>query len=119
MDLFDAYQKSMLPSDQGFIVSSFFSPSSAYSRYEVVSYNPEKRTSVVDVVIKTGRLHQIRRHFSMIGYPVMGDPRYGRGNKNTRGMMLEAVSLGFTCPFLKKQVEFTVKDTDEPSKEPG
>ncbi|HPE89926.1 MAG TPA: hypothetical protein P5298_09705 [Spirochaetia bacterium] len=42
MDLFDAYQKSMLPSDQGFIVSSFFSPSSAYSRYEVVSYNNVK-----------------------------------------------------------------------------
>jgi len=92
---------------------------SALTHYEVVSYDPEKRTSVVDVVIKTGRLHQIRRHFSMIGYPVMGDPRYGRGNKNARGMMLEAVSLGFTCPFLKKLVEFTVKDTDEPSKEPG
>ena len=89
----------------------------ALTLYEVVSYNPEKRTSVVDVVIKTGRLHQIRRHFSMIGYPVMGDPRYGRGNKNARGMMLEAVSLGFTCPLLKKHIEFTVKAVEEPSQE--
>lgn len=38
MDLFDAYQKSALPKDHGFLVSSFFSANSAYSRYEVVSY---------------------------------------------------------------------------------
>jgi len=42
MDLFDAYAKSMLPKENGYIVSSFFSPSSAYSRYEVVSYSNVK-----------------------------------------------------------------------------
>lgn len=42
LELFDAYQKSMLPSEHGFIVSSFFSPNSAYSRYEIVSYNNVK-----------------------------------------------------------------------------
>ncbi len=42
MDLFDAYEKSQLPKDHGFIVSSFFSPNSAYSRYEIVSYNNVK-----------------------------------------------------------------------------
>lgn len=39
LDLYDAYTKSMLPYENGYIVSSFFSHSSAYSRYEVVSYN--------------------------------------------------------------------------------
>jgi hypothetical protein len=42
MDLFDAYSKNNLPSEQGFIVSSFFAANSAYSRYEVVSYNNVK-----------------------------------------------------------------------------
>lgn len=42
MDLFDAYTKNKLPSDLGFIVSSFFSSNTAYSRYEVVSYNNVK-----------------------------------------------------------------------------
>ncbi|HUX41318.1 MAG TPA: hypothetical protein VMV83_09160 [Rectinemataceae bacterium] len=42
MDLFDAYQKSALPKDHGFLVSSFFSASTAYSRYEVVSYSNVK-----------------------------------------------------------------------------
>lgn len=42
MDLFDAYNRSALPQDHGYLVSSFFSASSAYSRYEVVSYNNVK-----------------------------------------------------------------------------
>lgn len=80
---------------------------SAVTGYEVVSYNPETNTSLVNVIIKTGRLHQIRRHFDMIGFPVMGDPKYGKGNKNTEGMKLSAVSLRFKCPFQKREVEFT------------
>jgi hypothetical protein len=42
MDLFDAYQKNALPKDHGYIVSSFFSAHTAYSRYEIVSYNNVK-----------------------------------------------------------------------------
>jgi hypothetical protein len=42
MDLFDAYSKNALPKDHGYIVSSFFAGNSAYSRYEVVSYNNVK-----------------------------------------------------------------------------
>jgi hypothetical protein len=42
MDLFDAYAKSALPKDHGYIVTSFFSPNTAYSRYEIVSYNNVK-----------------------------------------------------------------------------
>jgi hypothetical protein len=42
MDLFDAYSKSMLPKEHGYIVSSFFHPTIAYARYEIVSYNNVK-----------------------------------------------------------------------------
>jgi len=42
MDLFDAYAKSALPQDQGYLVSSFFAPNTAYARYEIVSYNNVK-----------------------------------------------------------------------------
>jgi hypothetical protein len=38
MDLFEAYAQDKLPKDQGYIVSSFFSLNSAYSKYEIVSY---------------------------------------------------------------------------------
>jgi len=78
--------------------------------FTVRSYNPENNTSIADVSISTGRLHQIRRHFDMIGFPVIGDPKYGTNNKNTEGMKLSAVSLKFRCPFLKQEVEYQIPE---------
>jgi tRNA pseudouridine32 synthase/23S rRNA pseudouridine746 synthase len=77
----------------------------AVTEYRVISCDPERNCSLVEVVIRTGRLHQIRRHFDMIGHPVMGDPRYGKGNKNAEGMQLVAVSLEFLCPVTRREVE--------------
>ena len=71
----------------------------AITNYNAVSYDPSSNTTRVEVVIQTGRKHQIRRHFDMIGFPVMGDPVYGEGNKNTEGMQLTATALEFKCPF--------------------
>jgi tRNA pseudouridine32 synthase/23S rRNA pseudouridine746 synthase len=76
------------------------------TEYEVKSYLTATNTSIVEVVIRTGRLHQIRRHFDMLGFPVIGDPKYGTGNKNTSGMKLSAVSLSFHCPFFDREVEY-------------
>jgi hypothetical protein len=42
MDLFEAYNQDKLPKDQGYVISSFFSDTSAYSIYEVVSYSGVK-----------------------------------------------------------------------------
>lgn len=42
MDLFEAYQQSKLPLDEGYIVSSFFKSTSAYSIYEIISYSAVK-----------------------------------------------------------------------------
>jgi 23S rRNA pseudouridine1911/1915/1917 synthase len=39
------------------------------------------RQSVLDVELETGRMHQIRRHASMAGVPVLGDLRYGGAAK--------------------------------------
>ncbi len=83
---------------------------SALTIFEATSYDAPTNTSRVEVVIRTGRLHQIRRHFNGIGFPVMGDPRYGRGNKNSQGMRLAAYSLGFQCPFEHERVVFTMED---------
>lgn len=42
MDLFEAYEQDKLPRDEAYIVSSFFSNNSAYSKYEIVSYSGVK-----------------------------------------------------------------------------
>jgi tRNA pseudouridine32 synthase/23S rRNA pseudouridine746 synthase len=65
----------------------------ALTEYEVESYDPLKKTTMADITIKTGRLHQIRRHLDMIGFPVIGDQKYGKGNKNSEGMQLVAYSM--------------------------
>jgi len=78
----------------------------AITDYEVLDYDPEADVSLVRVRIATGRLHQIRRHMDALGFPVMGDPRYGRGNKNTEGMRLAAMGLGFRDPVTGERVRF-------------
>ena len=80
----------------------------AVTKYRAHGYEPSSNTTLVDVLIPTGRKHQIRRHFDMIGFPVMGDPRYGTGNKNTDGLKLVAISLEFECPFSGKYREYNL-----------
>jgi len=82
----------------------------AISNYEVLTHDPETGISSVRVKIKTGRYHQIRRHLDMIGHPIVGDSRYGKGNKNRDGLKLKAVSLGFRCPFSGKEVRFGISN---------
>ena len=73
----------------------------AVSHFHRLSFDAQKNVSVVDVRIEHGRKHQIRRHFSAAGYPILGDPRYGEGNADARGMQLMAYRLAFTCPMTK------------------
>ncbi len=80
----------------------------AVTHYKVIDSSESK--SLLRVEIETGRLHQIRRHLDYAGYPVMGDPKYGKGNKNRKGLQLLASSLSFIDPWDKKQ-----KTWDHPS----
>ncbi|MEW8208415.1 MAG: RNA pseudouridine synthase, partial [Candidatus Thiodiazotropha taylori] len=48
----------------------------ALSRVSLLEYNPQQDRSLLQVEIDTGRKHQIRRHLSGIGYPVVGDRLY-------------------------------------------
>jgi tRNA pseudouridine32 synthase/23S rRNA pseudouridine746 synthase len=74
----------------------------AETEYKAGDYDPASNTTNVDVIMRSGRKHQIRRHFEMIGFPVMGDPRYGKGNKDTSGLRLIATALEFECPISGK-----------------
>lgn len=59
----------------------------------------DEKNSIVEIVIETGRTHQIRRHLDMVKHPVMGDPKYGRKNSNEDGLQLMATELKFKDPF--------------------
>ncbi len=78
----------------------------AVTEWQLEHYDPVSHTSTVHIRMLSGRYHQIRRHFEGIGLPVMGDPRYGEGNKNTEGLQLAAVGIRFRDPWTGETVTF-------------
>jgi 23S rRNA pseudouridine1911/1915/1917 synthase len=85
--------------------------------------------SLLEVVLKTGRTHQIRVHCQSIGHPLVGDPVYGlrtqRPNpgkqeyriyqimKMAKRQMLHAFRLGFTHPVTNEKLIFEAPLPDD------
>ncbi|MAX33238.1 MAG: pseudouridylate synthase [Halomonadaceae bacterium] len=73
---------------------------------------PSARYSLMEARPLTGRRHQIRRHLSRRGYPIIGDARHGKGNHNrffsenldTHRLLLAAVELSFEHPVLGERL---------------
>lgn len=67
---------------------------------------PSTRYSLIEARPLTGRRHQIRRHLSRRGYPIIGDAKHGKGNHNRffrerldcPRLLLAAVELNFQHP---------------------
>ena len=67
-----------------------------------------KNATLVELILETGRTHQIRVHMEYIGHPVVNDPIYGKRKLiNNYGQMLHAEYLGFNHPITKKFMEFS------------
>lgn len=63
--------------------------------------------TLVECQLETGRTHQIRVHMKYIGYPLVGDPKYGpRKTLDTGGQVLHAGILGFIHPRTEEYIEF-------------
>jgi tRNA pseudouridine65 synthase len=73
---------------------------------------PTARYSLIQAMPKTGRKHQLRRHFKHILCPIVGDTNYGEGrhNKlyrdhfNINRLLLMAVSIRFIHPSTSQQM---------------
>jgi tRNA pseudouridine65 synthase len=65
------------------------------------------RYSLVELLPKTGRMHQLRVHTNKISHPLIGDAKYGDKNHDVmfdenfgwKNMFLHAGKLEFTHPF--------------------
>jgi len=62
--------------------------------------------SLVELNPLTGRTHQLRKHLSMHGFPIVGDDTYGAHFLLEKAIYLTAFQLRLTHPITLKKVEF-------------
>jgi 23S rRNA pseudouridine955/2504/2580 synthase len=54
------------------------------TEYSVISTNKIANTSILEIILHTGRTHQIRAHLAYIGFPIIGDGKYGKNEINKK-----------------------------------
>ena len=77
-----------------------------------VSRYPVARYSLVKLLPKSGRKHQLRRHMKHIFHPIVGDTKHGRGEHNNlfrekfacHRLLLHAQKMVFMHPVSKKKL---------------
>ncbi|MEA1879711.1 MAG: tRNA pseudouridine(65) synthase TruC, partial [Campylobacterota bacterium] len=77
-----------------------------------VSRYPVARYSLVKLMPKSGRKHQLRRHMKHIFHPIVGDTKHGRGEHNKlfrkefhcHRLLLHAYTMQFIHPVSKQTI---------------
>ena len=77
----------------------------AITSYEVVKAN--KKYSLVNINIKTGRKNQIRVQLAYIGNPLVGDKKYGAKTNPLNRLALHAERIVLLHPRTKKELVIT------------
>lgn len=88
---------------------------------QVTKKYPTARYSLVEVSPKTGRWHQIRRHFDRISHPLIGDTEHGDSYHNRfyrddlliKGLCLRASHLEFIHPWTEKVLSLRVENDEK------
>lgn len=70
------------------------------------------RYSLVEMLPKTGRKHQLRRHMHHLSHPIIGDTSYGDGvhnrifreHYNSHRLLLHAAELSFIHPYTRQSI---------------
>lgn len=75
------------------------------TNYKVIKEN--KKYSLLDVNIETGRKNQIRVTLGSLNHYVLGDDKYGNPENPLNRLCLHAYNLTFINPFDNKKYDFT------------
>lgn len=52
------------------------------TEYNLLKKDEKTGTSILDIILHTGKTHQIRAHLAHIGLPIIGDGKYGKNEIN-------------------------------------
>ena len=72
----------------------------AITEYTVLSSDGD--SSICEIILHTGRTHQIRVHMAYIGHPLKNDFLYGE--RSDEGYKLRCTELTFPHPFTKEEI---------------
>ncbi len=110
----------VIPNDTGTIDAPIGRDKTDRKKMAVTSFNSKravthfrvleryKRATLIELVLETGRTHQIRVHMSYIGHAVVNDPVYGRRKLiDDSGQCLHACELGFVHPRTHEMMMFS------------
>ena len=78
----------------------------------IIHYNvikEYKNYSLVELILETGRTHQIRCHLSYINHPIIGDKLYGDKSNLASRCLLHSKSISFIHPITKEVIEIDSK----------
>lgn len=79
-------------------------PREARTHFEIERLLPE--STLLRVVLDTGRTHQIRVHMAAIGHPVVGDRQYGAAMRyGLERQFLHAARLAFAHPVTGEEID--------------
>lgn len=105
--------ESYLREDENYFVKSVKNPQ--YGKFARTEWRKvgtlNSASTLVEVALKSGRKNQIRVHFAEAGHPVVGDAKYGHGQRGDT-LCLHAWKLSFKHPHTGKILSF---ETEPPA----
>ncbi len=105
--------ESYLAENKAQVVYSTLDPSMGkLSKTEYKVLKESQKYSLLEVNLLTGRKNQIRVHFADEKHPIVGDTKYGEGQKSFQRMALHSYSISFKHPLSGKEMFF---ETEIPS----
>ena len=78
---------------------------------KIIALQKDGDNTIVTLEIETGRKHQIRKHLSEMGFPIVGDRLYGSG-QSEENLQLQAVYLKFICPITHEIREYSLQESE-------
>ncbi len=100
------------------IINTPINGQQALTHFKLIKHGRSLHTqwmSVVDLFPETGRTHQLRIHLSEMGFPILGDDKYGdvSARLKGKGLFLSAVEISFLHPETGKPLNVKIEQPDK------